>query len=213
MARQRFIWPDIWSDPHVAHLPTDAMLLFIGCFSNADDVGRLLADPAYLKGTIFPYQKFGVEYVLELRTTVVEHCPTVELYLVDGVEYLAFRRWKDHQKPKYPKPSKLPAPPKPKRRKPAPSDEQSRGNDSGNHSGDSEESFRRNAETIPPWVGLGRDGLGEPSSLPPSVVEEPARATDADIPLDLAPADRRWSTADDMQTIGELLTVEEGRRP
>lgn len=110
MARQRFIHPDVWSDPTVARLEPAAMLLFIGCFSNADDEGRLLGDPAILKATIFPYQPLSVRQIKRLRDSVVA-ASSIELYVVEGIEYLAFRKWGEYQKPKYPKPSRFPPPP------------------------------------------------------------------------------------------------------
>lgn len=174
MARQRFIWPDIWTDPTVARLEPLAMLLFIGCFSNADDDGRLLGDAAYLKSTVFPYQPLTVEEVEKCRDAMLSQCPTIERYDVQGLTYLAFKRWTAHQKPKYPKPSKLPPPPGfKKRRRPRLSQNPS-GNDSGNPSGTP--SGNDSGETGP-RVGQGRAGLGSKGS---TVVRPPNGAADQD---------------------------------
>ncbi|MHB1420741.1 MAG: DnaD domain-containing protein [Bacillota bacterium] len=110
MARQRFIHPDIWSDPTLGQLKPVERLFFIGCFSSADDEGRLLGNPAYLRSTIFPYDDLTIEQVKEIREHVVLVCKNLMLYHVDGVEYLAFHKWSEYQKPKYPKKSKLPVP-------------------------------------------------------------------------------------------------------
>jgi hypothetical protein len=111
MARQRFIHPDIWSDPTLGKLTIPERLMFIGCFSNADDEGRLLGNAAYLRSTIFPYDDLSIDEVVAMRDHIVAVCKNLVYYTVDEVEYLAFRKWNDYQKPKYAKPSKLPAPP------------------------------------------------------------------------------------------------------
>ena len=72
-------------------------------------------------------------------------------YTVDGIEYLAFLKWKQYQKPKYPKPSKLPPPP-----------EKTEAKDSGSLSPVLEKDFpnlspNQEKDFLP---GLGRDGLG-----------------------------------------------------
>ncbi len=155
MPRQRFIWPDIWTDPVIGRLPPINQLFFIGCFSNADDEGRLLADPAYLKSIIFPYQGFTPDDTRSIRDQTLKSCHNLVLYTVNGVEYLAFRKWTAYQKPKYPKPSKLPVPP----------------NVEENVSSNVETTASNTGETISPmlkpqlstpepWVGLGRDGMG-----------------------------------------------------
>lgn len=117
MARQRFIWPDFWEDPELGQLEPVVQLFFIGCFSNADDEGRLLGNPSFLRATIFPYLDFSLAEVTEIRDAAVAGCSNLEVYEVDGAAYLAFNKWSDYQKPKYPKPSKLPAPPSQKSRK------------------------------------------------------------------------------------------------
>lgn len=117
MARQRFIWPDIWTDPTFGRLSPAEMLFFVGAFSNADDEGRLLGDAAYLRSAIFPYQQFTIDEVREIRDAVVKAHKKLSLYEVDGIEYLAFLSWRDYQTPKYPKPSKLPLPPVKARRR------------------------------------------------------------------------------------------------
>lgn len=111
MARQRFIHPEIWTDPSLGSLKPIERLFFIGCFSNADDEGRLLGNPAYLRSTIFPYDNFSLEEIKIIRDNVVRACRSVVLYEVNNIEYIAFLKWKEYQKPKYPKPSRIPPPP------------------------------------------------------------------------------------------------------
>lgn len=111
MARQRFIHPNLWDDKKIAKLNPVERLFFIGCFSNADDEGRMLGDPAYLRSIIFKYDDLTVEQVKAIRDRVLEVNKNLVLYQVDNEEYLAFLKWKDYQKPKYPQASKIPPPP------------------------------------------------------------------------------------------------------
>jgi len=138
MARQRFIWPDIWDDPVLGRLSDSELLFYIGCFSNADDEGRLLGDPAFLRSTIFPYRELSATKVKNLRDRLASKVNSFRVYQRDGVDYIAFTNWDEWQKPKYPKPSKLPPPPT---------------QDSPNAS----ESLGEGSSMG--WVGLGWEGL------------------------------------------------------
>lgn len=55
MARRRMIVPEIWQSESFAQLSILAKLVFIGLFSNADDEGRGIANPVYIKSILFPY--------------------------------------------------------------------------------------------------------------------------------------------------------------
>lgn len=141
MPRQRFIWPDLWSDPGFATLEPIGQVLYIGCFSNADDDGRLHGDAAYLKSTVFPRARHSIPKVLKTRDCMLRAMPKLRLYIVERVEYLVFVNWSEWQHPKYPKPSRLPEPFPESLEEAIP---QIWGNVSGNDSSVG-------------WVGLGRD--------------------------------------------------------
>jgi len=111
MARQRFIHPEFWSDPSVGQLTARERLFFIGCFSNADDDGRLLGNPAWLRSMIFPYDDIPLDEIATMRDRIAGVCRNFIVYAVDGVDYIALRQWGRYQKPKYPKPSNIPPPP------------------------------------------------------------------------------------------------------
>lgn len=111
MARQRFIHPSLWSDPTLGQLALSERLLFVGCFSNADDEGRLIATPAYLRATIFPYDDLTLKDIQQMRDHMASVCRNLVIYTVDGTEYIAFTKWARYQKPRFPQPSSLPAPP------------------------------------------------------------------------------------------------------
>lgn len=110
MARQRFIHPDIWKDPTFGKLPEGEQVMFIGLFSIADDDGRTVADPAYLRSELFAYKDFTTKKVKSLRDSVAQKVESVCLYTVGTVDYIALLKWSEYQKPKYPKASKLPPP-------------------------------------------------------------------------------------------------------
>lgn len=111
MSRQRFIHPEFWTDPTIGKLEYIDRLFFLGCISNADDEGRLLGDPAYLRSIMFPYDDIKIAEVEKIRNRVIATCRNLLFYNVDGTNYLAFRQWSRYQSPRYPKPSRLPCPP------------------------------------------------------------------------------------------------------
>ena len=111
MARKRMIDPSIWTDVKIGNLTRDERLLFIGCFSNADDEGRLPGNPAFLRSVIFPYDDLSVEEVRRMRDRIASVCKNFIVYKVGEDEYIAFRKWREYQSVRYPQPSKYPAPP------------------------------------------------------------------------------------------------------
>lgn len=111
MPRKRMIDPDIWTDSKLAKASRDERLLFIGIFGNADDEGRIMASPAYLKSIIFPYDDdITASDVKKMRDHLAELNPNIILYENAGDEYIQLKRWERYQKPRYPKPSKIPPP-------------------------------------------------------------------------------------------------------
>lgn len=178
MARQRFIWPTLWDDPDLGHVSPLAQLLYIGCFSLADDDGRLHGGAEFLKGAIFRYRRMSYRVIENLRGELEAACSNFIVYEAHGNKYIAFTNWGDFQKPKYPKPSKLPPPPKArKRNKPA----STKGKSSGNGSGKVPEAFREGSP-----IGKGRDGLGSSSTGGCKPKGVAAAATFDSLPLNLA---------------------------
>jgi hypothetical protein len=112
MPRRRMIDPSFWTDSDVRTLTRDERLFFMGCISNADDEGRLLAHPAYLKAAIFMYDDdLNVEQVKKMRDSILSKMRNLVLYECSEEEYLTFLKWNDYQKPSHAKPSKIPPPP------------------------------------------------------------------------------------------------------
>lgn len=98
MARKRMIDPSIWQDEEFGSLTANAKIMFIGLFSNADDEGRIRASHAYLKSTIFMYDDASLELVRQVRNEVVEKMSTIQLYEIDGKEYIQLKNWNEYQK-------------------------------------------------------------------------------------------------------------------
>lgn len=111
MARKRMIDPSIWTDVKIGSLSRDERLLFIGCFSNADDEGRMPGNPAFLRSVIFPYDDLSIEEVRQMRDRIASACKNFTLYSDGENEYIAFRKWRKYQSPRYPQASNYPAPP------------------------------------------------------------------------------------------------------
>jgi hypothetical protein len=91
-------------------LSRDARLLFIGMFSNADDLGRGSGSPASLKATIFPADEIALGAIAKLAAEISGHGM---VYFYRGPDdpsvFYQLATWDRWQKPKYPTPSKLPA--------------------------------------------------------------------------------------------------------
>jgi hypothetical protein len=111
MPRARMVWPDHRAHRKVGTLSDLDYRLWIGVLMEADDEGRLVADPAQLRAKTWPYSgrvtvddvKAGIQCLTKLGL--------LRLYTVRGTQYAWVPSWHDWQKPKYPTPSKLPAPP------------------------------------------------------------------------------------------------------
>lgn len=110
MARQRFIHPEMWDDPVLGRLPEAEMLLYIACFSLADDEGRLLGEVAWLRSHAFAYRSYTDDELRAMRDHIGSVSSSFHVYSVDGIDYISFLNWAKFQTPKYPKPSKLPSP-------------------------------------------------------------------------------------------------------
>lgn len=120
MTRRRMIDPSFWEDSEVAQLTRDERLLLLGCLQHGDDDGRLKGNSAYLKASVFMYDRdIGLDETETLRDSMIKKMEgwrqdnlwRLALYANSGADYLAFPNWTQHQKPSHPTPSKLPPPP------------------------------------------------------------------------------------------------------
>jgi len=106
MARIRTIKPDFWTDEHIVELSAFARLLFIGLWNFADDDGRMEYSPKRIKMQIFPADPLPIVEIFDelLREGLVE------VYSVDGKEFLQVKNFSKHQKIDKRAASKTPAP-------------------------------------------------------------------------------------------------------
>ncbi len=176
MARQRFIWPSLWSSEQIGELSYGARLLFIGIFSLADDEGRIKASSKFLRVQIFPYDD-GAE--IEKWKREIQEKKLAQFYHVGEEEFVFLPTWEKYQKPKYPRPSSIPPPslgepsfilgevfPKPS---PNPGGKEKEENpplkngvdiEEEENSGNLPGTLGESSGNVPLWDGLGRDGLG-----------------------------------------------------
>lgn len=107
MARIRSVKPEFWTDEKVVELSFPARLLFIGLWNFADDDGRMVYSPKRIKMQVFPADSIDVsELVGEIQRNGM-----VQVYVVEGVEYLQINNFAKHQKIDKRSASKLPIPP------------------------------------------------------------------------------------------------------
>ncbi len=119
MPRRRMIDPFFWNDRKVGKLSRDVRSLIFGCVGQADDDGRLQADPAFLKSAIFKYDDdLDTAAVKELRDNCLSEMLTwppthpyrMVLYQSSDEEYIFFPNWNATNRPSHPTKSQLPAP-------------------------------------------------------------------------------------------------------
>lgn len=112
MARKRMIDPSIWADDGFGRLSSDAQVMFIGLFSNADDEGKLPGDPKYLASTIFPYRGMTTPKAQKILSEIEEKMKSVTFYRVESQSLIQFEKFLIYQKINRPTPSKYSPPQK-----------------------------------------------------------------------------------------------------
>lgn len=108
MARQRMLAPGIWTDDKFGTLDPFAMLVFIGCISNADDEGKFRADPRCVRGMLFPYLTGVTPKRVEAALQQIEERNMIHRWEVGSQRFAHLPKWLEHQKIKYPSKSKMP---------------------------------------------------------------------------------------------------------
>lgn len=114
MARRRMIDPHFWVSRDIGKLTCRQRLLAIGLFSIADDEGRGIAHPAYIRSQLFPYDEDTITSrdIQEDLRALEKHLSLV-VYTVDGEQYYAWKNWQKWQTINRPQGSLLPPPPEP----------------------------------------------------------------------------------------------------
>ena len=109
MPRRRMIAPEFWIDEKVAELSRDARLLFIGLWNFADDAGNLIYNAKRIKVCIFPYdqditEKETADWLEELKQQKM-----LQVYSVNGIDYLHIRNFLKYQQIQHPSKTYLPS--------------------------------------------------------------------------------------------------------
>lgn len=103
MPRIRTIKPEYWTDDKIVDLPDPlTKLLFIGMWNFADDDGYIEASVRRLKRLIFPDNNYDVEKAVRALIAA----GMVGEYDSDQGFLLKIERFRDHQKPQHPTPTK-----------------------------------------------------------------------------------------------------------
>lgn len=111
MARIRSIKPEFWSDQKLAaQLTREQRLFYVALWNEADDQGRLLANPRRLLGIIFPFDSDIHEQFIEDSLRALAATGRVVLYEVDGTPYAQLTKFADHQRINRPTESRIPSP-------------------------------------------------------------------------------------------------------
>lgn len=99
----RTIKPEFWTDDKIVDLDVLAKLLYIGLWNFADDEGYLEASVRRIKRLVFPDNNYKVEEAIEglLEAGVLARCGS------DQGELLKIVKFRDHQKPQHPTPTKF----------------------------------------------------------------------------------------------------------
>lgn len=109
MARIRTVKPEFWTSEQVMECSTNARLMFIGMWNFCDDAGRMKVSARTVKAQIFPADELTLDVIRgmfgELSTNGL-----IDIYTIDGVEYLQITGW-HHQKIDHPQKPKHPAKP------------------------------------------------------------------------------------------------------
>lgn len=113
MPRIRTLKPEHRQHRKVGRLSDRDYRLWVGMICEADDEGRLVADPAQLRLVVFGYQKITTGQVAEALDRIAA-LGLIQIYDSGAGEvYAAFPSWHEHQRINRRQESQLPAPDEP----------------------------------------------------------------------------------------------------
>lgn len=110
MPRIRTLKPEHRQHRKIGPLTDRQYRLWVGMICDADDYGRLVAEPEQLRVTIWGYHRKVKAEQVAADLASLHDLGLVVLYRVDAVLYASFPSWKDHQKVDHPTDSRLPEP-------------------------------------------------------------------------------------------------------
>jgi len=143
MPRSRVFKPEHRQHRKVGPLPDAEYRLWCSMILEADDAGRFVCDANQLRVQTWGYHPTVTLRAVERAITRISGLGLIQTYEIEGVRYAFFPSWADHQKPKYPTPSKLPPPILPQDSPSVPP------------------GLRKDSGKTPPRIVLGSVGVGE----------------------------------------------------
>jgi hypothetical protein len=114
MARARMFRPEHRQHRKVGPLSDAEYRLWCSMILEADDAGRLVCDAAQLRVQTWGYHPTVKVKSVEAAIEKLADSGLIQTYEIEGVRYAFFPSWADYQKPRFPTPSRLPAPALPK---------------------------------------------------------------------------------------------------
>ncbi len=95
--QRRMVYSKIWVSEQFGRLSDKGKLLFIGTITLADDDGRLIGNPSYLRGQVFPYdENITVSEVSQFRNEI-EKSGLLSIYSINNCEYIQHPKWTEYQ--------------------------------------------------------------------------------------------------------------------
>lgn len=140
MARRRMIDPNFWESIDVWKLTIRQRLLAIGLISLADDEGRGLADPLWIKAKLFPHDDEVRTADIEADLGALQKHLSFVVYETEGKIFYEWTNWRKWQTVDKPRKSNIPPPPE--------NSDTSRGI-FGEYSGNSRRTVEENSPTVP----------------------------------------------------------------
>lgn len=100
MARIRTIKPEFFRSRSLSRCSRDARFTFAGMWTEADSMGRGIADPRIIKGAIWPLDDDITPAIVAQHLSELER-EHITLYEVDGETYFEVQNWEKHQAASY----------------------------------------------------------------------------------------------------------------
>ena len=108
--RIRTLKPEHKAHRKIGPLTDRQYRLWVGMITEADDEGRLVADPDQLRVLIFGYHHQVGTDKIAADLGRLSDLGLVHLYAVEGTPLASFPSWAEHQRIEHPSPSRLPSP-------------------------------------------------------------------------------------------------------
>ncbi len=90
------MYAKLWTSIQFNRLSDRAKIMYIGLITLADDDGRVVGNPAYLRGQIFSYDNISLSATHKYRQEIID-AGLVILYQEGDEDYIEHPNWKEYQ--------------------------------------------------------------------------------------------------------------------